>query len=80
MMLIISIINATAQGEMNVSYKSYIVSIVRFIILLSYMIPISLKLFLILGRAGYGHKITNDKEIEGTVVKNETIVDELGKI
>lgn len=44
------------------------------------MIPISIKLFIMLARFGFSQNIMKDKEIPETVVKTETIVDELGKI
>ena len=80
MMLVISIFNAIMQGQYKFGVASFLISVCRFIILLSFLIPISLKLYLLIARFGYGHQISEDKEIEGTSVKNETIVDELGKI
>lgn len=80
MMMILSIVDAILQGTLNFGLESFLIATTRFIILLSFLIPISLKLFLMIGRFGYSSQISNDKEIQGTVCKNETIVDELGKI
>ena len=80
MMLFISIFNAIMQGQYKFGFGSFMISVTRFIILLSFLIPISLKLYLIIARFGYSNMISTDKEIDGTVCKNETIVDELGKI
>lgn len=80
MMITVSILNAIFQGTISFGFKSFIVSTVRFTILLSFLIPISLRLFLMLGRFGFSQMIMRDEEIKGTIVKNETIVDELGKI
>ena len=80
MMIIVSILNSIGQGTIWFGFNSFLISTVRFTILLSFLIPISLRLFLMLGRFGFSQLIMRDIEIEGTVVKNETIVDELGKI
>lgn len=79
-MLCIAIINAFLQGSWRFGLSYFIISASRFVILLSFLIPISLKLFLVLGRFGYSQQIASDEEIQGTTCKNESIVDELGKI
>ena len=55
MMFLISIMNSLYQGTLFISLTAFIVSTVRFIILLSFLIPISLKLFLIGARMAYSH-------------------------
>lgn len=75
-----ALLNALASGAIFYGFFTFLVIMVRFIILLSFLIPISVKLFVMIGRFGFSQKIMTDKEIEGTVVKTETIVDELGKI
>lgn len=79
-MVSISMINALIQGSWRFGFTNYIVSVCRFVILLSFLIPISLKLFLVLARFGFSNQISTDEEISGTTCKNESIVDELGKI
>ncbi|XP_052816784.1 probable phospholipid-transporting ATPase IIB [Mya arenaria] len=52
----------------------------RFILLFSYIIPISLRVNLDMGKAVYSWLITRDKHIPGTVVRSTTIPEELGRI
>ncbi|XP_066990963.2 probable phospholipid-transporting ATPase IIB isoform X3 [Anabrus simplex] len=52
----------------------------RFILLFSYIIPISLRVNLDMGKAFYSWSIQRDKEIAGTVVRSTTIPEELGRI
>ncbi|GAB6024708.1 ATP synthase subunit 9 [Chamberlinius hualienensis] len=52
----------------------------RFILLFSYIIPISLRVNLDMGKAAYSWMIQKDKEIPNTVVRSTTIPEELGRI
>lgn len=52
----------------------------RFVLLFSYIIPISLRVNLDMGKAFYAWCIQRDKEIVGTVVRTTTIPEELGRI
>lgn len=52
----------------------------RFILLFSYIIPISLRVNLDMGKTFYAWCIQRDKEIAGTVVRTTTIPEELGRI
>lgn len=52
----------------------------RFILLFSYIIPISLRVNLDMGKAFYSWSIQKDTEIAGTVVRSTTIPEELGRI
>lgn len=52
----------------------------RFVLLFSYIIPISLRVNLDMGKAFYSYQIQNDPEIAGTVVRSTTIPEELGRI
>ncbi|XP_063989984.1 probable phospholipid-transporting ATPase IIA isoform X1 [Diachasmimorpha longicaudata] len=52
----------------------------RFILLFSYIIPISLRINLDMGKTFYAWCIQRDKEINGTVVRTTTIPEELGRI
>lgn len=52
----------------------------RFVLLFSYIIPISLRVNLDMGKAFYSYQIQNDTEIRGTVVRSTTIPEELGRI
>jgi phospholipid-translocating ATPase len=52
----------------------------RFVLLFSYIIPISLRVNLDMGKAFYSWQIQNDNDIKGTVVRSTTIPEELGRI
>ncbi|XP_014354806.2 probable phospholipid-transporting ATPase IIB [Papilio machaon] len=52
----------------------------RFVLLFSYIIPISLRVNLDMGKAFYSWTIQRDKQIEGTVMRSTTIPEELGRI
>ncbi|CAG2117299.1 unnamed protein product, partial [Medioppia subpectinata] len=53
---------------------------VRFVMAFSYMIPISLRVNLEIGRVVYSYMIGRDVEIPGTVVRTTTIPEDLGRI
>lgn len=52
----------------------------RFVLLFSYIIPISLRVNLDMGKAFYSWQMQNDPEVQGTVVRSTTIPEELGRI
>lgn len=52
----------------------------RFVLLFSYIIPISLRVNLEMGRVVYSYMIQRDIEIPGTVVRTTTIPEDLGRI
>lgn len=52
----------------------------RFVLLFSYIIPISLRVNLDMGKAFYSWQMQNDPEVKGTVVRSTTIPEELGRI
>ncbi|XP_022779595.1 probable phospholipid-transporting ATPase IIB, partial [Stylophora pistillata] len=52
----------------------------RFILLFSYIIPLSLRVSLDMGKVVYSWMIMHDKDIPGTVVRSSTIPEELGRI
>jgi phospholipid-translocating ATPase len=52
----------------------------RFLLLLSSIIPISLRVNLDMAKIYYAYCVSSDKEIHGTVARNSTIPEELGRI
>ncbi|KAJ6499413.1 hypothetical protein C8R45DRAFT_898489 [Mycena sanguinolenta] len=54
--------------------------IVRFLILFSSIIPISLRVNLDMGKTVYAHQIMTDPEIPETIVRTSTLPEELGRI
>lgn len=58
----------------------WIIKFFRFILILSYIIPISLRVNLDMAKIYYSYCIYKDKEIDGTIPRNSTIPEELGRI
>ena len=56
------------------------VSILRFLILFSTIIPVSLRVNLDLGKLAYAYQIEHDPDISSTIVQTSTIPEELGRI
>ncbi|CDW58161.1 phospholipid transporting ATPase [Trichuris trichiura] len=56
------------------------VTFFRFLLLFSYVIPLSLRVNLDMAKVVYAWMISKDKEIPGTVVRSSTIPEELGRI
>ncbi|KAL7275997.1 putative aminophospholipid-translocase [Rhizina undulata] len=67
------------QPEDVVSGAWYI-KIMRFLILFSTIVPISLRVNLDMGKSAYAWFIEHDKGIAGTVVRTSTIPEELGRV
>jgi phospholipid-translocating ATPase len=76
LMMIISLIIIILDGFVGSWYFKYF----RFLLLLASIIPISLRVNLDLAKIYYSINIQTDKEIEGTLVRNSTIPEELGRI
>ncbi|XP_057382436.1 probable phospholipid-transporting ATPase IIB isoform X5 [Balaenoptera acutorostrata] len=72
----LSVVMVTLQGFSGPWYRS----LFRFLLLFSYIIPISLRVNLDMGKAAYGWMIMKDENIPGTVVRTSTIPEELGRL
>ncbi|XP_074060175.1 putative phospholipid-transporting ATPase IIB isoform X3 [Macrotis lagotis] len=72
----LSIVMVTLQGFVGPWYRN----LFRFLLLFSYIIPISLRVNLDMGKAAYGWMIMRDEHIPGTVVRTSTIPEELGRL
>ena len=59
---------------------SWYLDVMRFLILFSTIIPVSLRVNLDLGKSVYAHQIQHDRHIPGTVVRTSTIPEDLGRI
>lgn len=66
--------------EFEGSFEQNLITIFRFILLLSSIIPISLRVNLDFAKLIYAHRITNDPLIPGTIARNSNIPEELGRI
>lgn len=78
--LMLSIILVALEGFESRNNQQWYVSIMRFLILFSTIIPISLRVNLDMGKSVYAWFIEKDQEIPGTVVRTSTIPEELGRI
>lgn len=58
----------------------WLIKFFRFILLLSSIIPISLRVNLDMAKVFYSLSVYKDKEIDGTIPRNSTIPEELGRI
>ncbi|XP_041375249.1 probable phospholipid-transporting ATPase IIB isoform X2 [Gigantopelta aegis] len=74
--LVLSIVMMILKGFGGPWYRY----LFRFILLFSYIIPISLRVNLDMGKAAYSWMIQRDKLIPDTVVRNTTIPEELGRL
>lgn len=72
----LSVVMVTLQGFVGPWYRN----LFRFLLLFSYIIPISLRVNLDMGKAAYGWLIMADGSIPGTVVRTSTIPEELGRL
>lgn len=74
------VILALILEALNRFSGNWFISLFRFILLFSSIIPISLRVNLDMGKIIYSLFIMRDKSIEGTIVRNSTIPEELGRI
>ncbi|KAF7315289.1 Phospholipid-transporting ATPase [Mycena indigotica] len=74
--LVLSVVLVALNGFRGPAY----IYIVRFLILFSSIIPISLRVNLDMGKTVYAQQIMTDDEIAGTIVRTSTLPEELGRI
>uniref|UniRef100_A0A8C9WFE3 Phospholipid-transporting ATPase n=1 Tax=Scleropages formosus TaxID=113540 RepID=A0A8C9WFE3_SCLFO len=74
--VVLSVVMVALQGFVGPWFRN----LFRFTVLFSYIIPISLRVNLDMGKAAYGWMITKDENIPGTVVRTSTIPEELGRL
>uniref|UniRef100_A0AAR2K6L6 Phospholipid-transporting ATPase n=1 Tax=Pygocentrus nattereri TaxID=42514 RepID=A0AAR2K6L6_PYGNA len=75
-LVVLSIVMVALQGFIGPWFRN----LFRFIVLFSYIIPISLRVNLDMGKSAYGWMIMKDENIPGTVVRTSTIPEELGRL
>ncbi|KAK3685588.1 hypothetical protein B0T22DRAFT_383364 [Podospora appendiculata] len=78
--LAISIILVALEGFGNTKGNIWYVKIMRFLVLFSTIVPISLRVNLDLGKSVYSWFIQRDPGIPGAVVRTSTIPEDLGRI
>ncbi|TRY88260.1 hypothetical protein DNTS_022639 [Danionella cerebrum] len=74
--VVLSVVMVVLQGFLGPWYRN----LFRFVVLFSYIIPISLRVNLDMGKSAYGWMIMKDENIPGTVVRTSTIPEELGRL
>lgn len=60
--------------------STWYIDVLRYLILFSTIIPVSLRVNLDLAKSVYAYQIHHDREIESTVVRTSTIPEDLGRI
>ncbi|KAI1139069.1 phospholipid-translocating P-type ATPase [Hypoxylon sp. FL0543] len=78
--LAISIVLVALEGFGNTEGNIWYVKIMRFLVLFSTIVPISLRVNLDLGKSVYSWFIHRDPGIPGAVVRTSTIPEDLGRI
>ncbi|KAH6684707.1 P-type ATPase-like protein [Halenospora varia] len=78
--LTLSIVLVALEGFEHVEGIKWYVKIMRFLVLFSTIVPISLRVNLDMGKTVYSWFIQRDQGIEGAVVRTSTIPEELGRI
>lgn len=78
--LTLSIVLVALEGFHHVEGIEWYVKIMRFLVLFSTIVPISLRVNLDMGKTVYSWFIQRDKGIPGAVVRTSTIPEELGRI
>uniref|UniRef100_A0A671NNW0 Phospholipid-transporting ATPase n=1 Tax=Sinocyclocheilus anshuiensis TaxID=1608454 RepID=A0A671NNW0_9TELE len=74
--VVLSVVMVALQGFLGPWFRN----LFRFVVLFSYIIPISLRVNLDMGKSAYGWMIMKDENIPGTVVRTSTIPEELGRL
>jgi len=78
--LSLSFILVALAGFRAIDDRPWYVSMMRFLILFSTIVPVGLRVNLDLGKSVYAWFIEHDKSIPGTVVRTSTIPEDLGRI
>jgi phospholipid-translocating ATPase len=76
----LSIVLVALEGFQHVEGIKWYVKIMRFLVLFSTIVPISLRVNLDMGKSVYSWFIQRDQGIKGAVVRTSTIPEELGRI
>jgi phospholipid-translocating ATPase len=80
LLCLLLVLLAFLMVSLNQFSGNWPITLFRFTLLFSAIIPISLRVNLDMGKTLYSYLIMKDKEIEGTIVRTSTIPEELGRI
>jgi phospholipid-translocating ATPase len=78
--LSLSFILVALTGFREIDGRQWYVSMLRFLILFSTIVPVGLRVNLDMGKSVYAWFIEHDKSIPGTVVRTSTIPEDLGRV
>ena len=78
--LTLSIVLVIVRGAEGRAGQQWYVAVLRFLVLFSTIVPISLRVNLDMGKTVYARFIERDNDIQDTVVRTSTIPEELGRI
>lgn len=80
MLCVIVVALALSLVALKGFHGPWFIYFIRFIVLFSTIIPLSLRVNLDLGKTFYAYEITQDDELPGVIVRTSTISEELGRI
>ncbi|KAG8424561.1 putative aminophospholipid-translocase [Metarhizium acridum] len=78
--LALSVVLVALEGFENTTGNVWYIKIMRFLVLFSTIVPISLRVNLDMGKSAYSRFIQRDPGIPGAVVRTSTIPEDLGRI
>lgn len=78
--LTLSVVLVALEGFENTGGAVWYVKIMRFLVLFSTIVPVSLRVNLDMGKSAYSRFIQRDPGIPGAVVRTSTIPEDLGRI
>ena len=80
LLFILHMILSLVMVLLNGFTQNWYVLLMRYVLLLSYIIPISLRVNLDIAKVWYSWNISTDSCIPGTIARNTTIPEELGRV
>lgn len=80
MMVIMSFVLLMLKGFEGSTFRDESILFFRYLLLLSSIIPISMRVNLDFAKLMYSFNINHDKDIPGTTVRNSNIPEELGRV
>ncbi|KAF2097050.1 phospholipid-translocating P-type ATPase-like protein [Rhizodiscina lignyota] len=80
LVLTLSFILVALEGFEIHDGRTWYISVMRYLILFSTIVPVSLRVNLDMGKTVYAFYIQHDKDIPGTIVRTSTIPEDLGRI
>lgn len=77
LLMVVAAVGLTAQQGFR---GKWVIMIIRFLVLISAMVPISMRVNIDVGRLWYSFDISRDAQIPGTIARNSDLPEELGRI